>query len=124
MGLMATILPGVRPSISLASLPTASTSPLFLLIATIEGSFTTMPLPLAKTSVFAVPRSIARSDENKLKSERTFMADGRRAPSALPGSHHTHLSAFQRYSGRPCSHSKRNISTGEHQFFFQDAHYA
>ena len=70
MGLMATMLPGVRPSISLASLPTASTSPVFLFNATIEGSLTTMPLPRAYTSVLAVPRSIARSLENMLKSER------------------------------------------------------
>ena len=56
MGRMATILPGVRPSISLASLPTASTSPLVLLMATMEGSFTTIPLPLAYTSVLAVPK--------------------------------------------------------------------
>src|SRR5690348_3781591 len=70
MGLMATMFPGVRPSISFASLPTASTSPVFLLMATMEGSFTTMPLPLAYTSVLAVPRSIARSLENMLKSER------------------------------------------------------
>src|SRR5215472_16800368 len=67
---MATMLPGVRPNISLASLPTASTSPEFLLMATMEGSFTTMPLPLAYTSVFAVPRSMARSLENMLISER------------------------------------------------------
>src|SRR5579864_7037071 len=67
---MATMFPGVRPSISFASLPTASTSPVFLLMATMEGSFTTMPLPLAYTSVLAVPRSIARSLENMLKSER------------------------------------------------------
>src|SRR5690349_23347167 len=67
---MATMFPGVRPSISFASLPTASTSPVFLLMATIEGSFTTMPLPLAYTNVFAVPRSMARSLENMLKSER------------------------------------------------------
>src|SRR6202451_4409370 len=71
MGLMATILPGVRPSISLASLPTASTSPVFLLMATMEGSLTTMPLPRAYTKVFAVPKSIARSLENTLNSERT-----------------------------------------------------
>ena len=64
------MLPGVRPSISLASLPTASTSPVTLLMATIEGSLTTMPLPLAYTSVLAVPRSIARSLENMLNSER------------------------------------------------------
>src|SRR5438270_2262355 len=73
MGLIATMLPGVRPSISLASLPTASTSPVFLLMATMEGSLTTMPLPLAKTRVLAVPRSIARSDEKRLNRERTFI---------------------------------------------------
>src|SRR5581483_4540277 len=71
-GLMATIFPGVRPSISLASLPTASTSPLFLFKATMEGSFTTMPLPRAYTRVLAVPRSIAKSLENMLKSDRTL----------------------------------------------------
>src|SRR5579872_1204591 len=70
MGLMATMLPGVRPSMSLASLPTASTSPVFLLIATMEGSLTTMPLPAANTRVFAVPRSMARSLENMLNRER------------------------------------------------------
>src|SRR6266478_2863611 len=76
MGLMATMLPGVRPSISFASLPTASTSPVFLLIATMEGSLTTMPLPLANTSVFAVPRSMARSDEKRLNRERRFIERG------------------------------------------------
>src|SRR5437870_9055293 len=35
-----------------------------------EGSFTTIPLPFAKTIVLAVPRSIARSLENRLRSER------------------------------------------------------
>src|SRR5487761_416237 len=69
IGLIATTLPGVRPSISFASLPTATTSPLFLLIATIEGSFTTMPLPFANTSVFAVPKSMARSEENRLNTD-------------------------------------------------------
>src|SRR5438132_10801397 len=70
MGLMATMLPGVRPSISFASLPTASTSPVFLLMATIDGSLTTMPLPRAYTRVFAVPRSMARSLEKMLKRDR------------------------------------------------------
>ncbi len=70
IGLMATTLPGVRPSISLASRPTATTSLVFLLMATIDGSLTTMPLPLAKTSVFAVPKSMARSEESRLKTER------------------------------------------------------
>src|SRR5580704_16951571 len=70
IGLMATMLPGVRPSISLASLPTASTSPVFLLMATMEGSFTTMPLPRAYTSVLAVRRSMARSLEKTLNNDR------------------------------------------------------
>ena len=48
----------------------ATTSPEFLLMATMEGSFTTMPLPRANTSVFAVPKSIARSEENKLNTDR------------------------------------------------------
>src|SRR5258706_14831559 len=69
IGLMATTFPGVRPSISFACRPTATTSPLVLLIATIDGSFTTMPLPCENTSVFAVPRSMARSDENKLNTD-------------------------------------------------------
>ncbi len=47
MGRMATMLPGVRPSISFASLPTASGVLVTLLMATIEGSLTTMPRPLA-----------------------------------------------------------------------------
>src|SRR5687768_6885184 len=69
IGLIATILPGVRPSISFASLPTASTRPLILLMATIEGSLTTMPFPRAYTQVLAVPRSIARSLENSDRNE-------------------------------------------------------
>src|ERR1044071_126822 len=66
IGRMATMLPGVRPSISLASLPTASTLLVILLIATMDGSLTTMPRPLAYTSVLAVPRSMARSLEKGL----------------------------------------------------------
>src|SRR5580693_1510206 len=73
IGRMATMLPGVRPSISLASLPTASTSPLFLLMATMEGSLTTIPLPLAYTRVLAVPKSMARSEEKTLNNERRFI---------------------------------------------------
>ena len=61
------MLPGVRPSMSFASLPTASTLPVFWLIATMDGSLTTMPFPFAKTIVFAVPRSIARSLEKMLR---------------------------------------------------------
>src|SRR5262249_50545000 len=51
-------------------LPTASTSPVFLLMATIEGSLTTIPFPRAYTSVLAVPRSMAKSLENMLNSDR------------------------------------------------------
>ena len=67
IGLMATMLPGVRPNIIFASLPTASTLLLprpSLLTATTDGSLKTIPLPFIYTSVFAVPRSMARSFEN------------------------------------------------------------
>src|SRR5229473_5620891 len=70
IGLIATMLPGVRPSISFASRPTASTRPVTLLMATMDGSFTTMPLPRAYTQVLAVPRSMARSLENNDSIER------------------------------------------------------
>src|SRR5437870_11458950 len=73
IGLIATMLPGVRPSISFASRPTASMRPLTLLIATIDGSLTTMPFPRAYTQVFAVPRSIARSLENRENTERRLI---------------------------------------------------
>src|SRR5258705_13625105 len=63
IGRIATMFPGVRPSISFASLPTASTQLVTLFMATMEGSLSTTPRPLAKTSVFAVPRSIAKSLE-------------------------------------------------------------
>ena len=47
-GRMASIFPGVRPSMSLASSPTASTwaLPRWVAIATTEGSSRTMPRPL------------------------------------------------------------------------------
>ena len=47
MGRMASMWPGVRPSICLASMPTAWTilRPPTLRRATTEGSFRTMPLP-------------------------------------------------------------------------------
>ena len=66
------MLAGVRPSISCASVPTASIDPLAMLNATMEGSLRTMPRPRAKTQVLAVPRSIATSvakAENRLMSE-------------------------------------------------------
>src|ERR1700686_2426881 len=70
IGLIATMFPGVRPSMSLASFPTASTRPFTLLMATIDGSLTTMPFPRAYTQVLAVPRSMARSLENNDSIER------------------------------------------------------
>src|SRR3954465_2894949 len=84
IGLMATMFPGVRPSMSFASLPTASTRPFTLLMATIDGSLTTMPFPRAETQVLAVPRSMARSLENSESIERRLkrtpvMAENQRA---------------------------------------------
>src|SRR5438552_15869194 len=45
----------------LASLPTAWTAPVFVSIATTDGSDSTIPRPRTYTSVFAVPRSTAMS---------------------------------------------------------------
>ena len=45
-GLMASTMPGVRPSIREADSPTARTLPVLLLTATTEGSLRTIPLPL------------------------------------------------------------------------------
>ena len=81
MGRMATMLPGVRPSISLASVPTASTRLVCVFTATIDGSRTMMPLPRAKISVFAVPRSTARSLE---KIEKTDFQDKKDLPQNVP----------------------------------------
>ena len=58
IGRVATMLPGVRPIIFLASSPTATTSPVFLSTATTEGSPIAIPLPSTYTFVFAVPKSI------------------------------------------------------------------
>jgi hypothetical protein len=44
-GRIAEIVPGVRPSIRLASIPTACTSPERESIATTDGSDSTMPRP-------------------------------------------------------------------------------
>src|SRR5215212_4412819 len=63
-GLMATMLPGVRPSMRFAVEPTATTLSVFVSISTTEGSESTIPCPLTNTSVFAVPRSIATSRPN------------------------------------------------------------
>ena len=68
IGRMASMLPGVLPTISFASLPTArirGLPPPYLSrsMATTEGSFMTMPLSLTSTRVFAVPRSMPISLE-------------------------------------------------------------
>ncbi len=60
-GRVARIEAGVRPIIRRASAPTACTSPVSSENATTEGSNRTIPRPRMKTSVFAVPRSTARS---------------------------------------------------------------
>ena len=74
-GRIAWISSGVRPSISLASLPTASTRPEPLSTATTEGSLRTMPRPRTYTNVFAVPRSMATSvEKNPIKLSRNIHA--------------------------------------------------
>ena len=67
IGRTSTRIPGVRPSICLASAPTASMRLLWLFTTTTDGSRTTMPFAWVNTSVFAVPRSIARSLENQCR---------------------------------------------------------
>src|SRR5215217_1076086 len=63
-GRIATMFPGVRPSIRFAADPTATTLSVLVSIATTEGSESTIPCPLTNTSVLAVPRSIATSRPN------------------------------------------------------------
>ena len=63
IGRTATMFSGVLPIISFAALPTASTLPSYLSIATTDGSLTTIPFPRTYTSVFAVPKSIPISFE-------------------------------------------------------------
>ena len=60
-GRMVVMFAGVRPSMACAAWPTASVLSLCVLTATMEGSSTTMPRPGANTTVFAVPRSTAKS---------------------------------------------------------------
>ena len=54
----------MRPIISFASWPTASTSSVRSLMATTDGSTSTTPRPFAQMSVLAVPRSIPMSLAN------------------------------------------------------------
>src|SRR5690554_7734098 len=76
------MFPGVRPSIILASLPTAATAfwppARSCRTATTEGSFRTMPCPRTKIRVLAVPRSMDRTLENM---PRNFLNIGEQGPS-------------------------------------------
>jgi hypothetical protein len=68
IGRITVMLPGVRPIICLAASPTCCTiflpfGPPSWRIATTDGSLRTMPCPRTQISVFAVPRSIAKSLE-------------------------------------------------------------
>src|SRR5690349_3864216 len=69
MGVMWTSWGGGGASIALASLLTATTSPLFVLMATREGSLRTIRVARANTSVGAVAKSRARSEEETLQTE-------------------------------------------------------
>jgi len=73
MGLMATILPGVRPSILFGFFaPRPSTSPVFLLMATMEGSLTTMPLARAPyTNVVGGPQVNGKGPLEKNTEQRS-----------------------------------------------------
>src|SRR5436305_6694882 len=97
------------------ALPISSTLLLTLLTATMDGSRTTMPLFFAYTSVFAVPRSIARSFENIDRSDFTAI----RIQSLLlvfPGSH---CGGVQ--SARPRARWERTASAGPlRRLFFHD----
>src|SRR3989344_563639 len=64
-GRYATISPGVRPIISLASAPTARILLSISEMATTDGSLMMTPRPGTNTSVLAVPRSIPSLGEKK-----------------------------------------------------------
>ena len=65
-GRMTRTWPGVRPTICLASWPTARirVRPSVSVMAMTEGSLSTTPRPFRNTRMLAVPRSIAMSLEN------------------------------------------------------------
>src|SRR3954467_9462740 len=85
-GRMAEIVPGVRPSMRFASIPTAWTSPVRESIATTEGSESTIPRPRTYTSVFAVPRSTAMSRPPKpvRYEKKPIEVEGRRSAGVRP----------------------------------------
>src|SRR4030042_1163054 len=69
---MVSIIIGVFPTIFLALPPMAKISLVFLFLATTEGSRTTIPLPLTRIKVLAVPKSMAMSEESKEKKESSI----------------------------------------------------
>src|SRR5215211_5243782 len=73
-GRTATMFAGVRPTMRLASAPTARIRLVRGFMATTEGSLMTIPLPRTSTSVFAVPRSIPMSRDRSPKSELNGLA--------------------------------------------------
>src|SRR3546814_20929044 len=85
IGRIVVIPPGVRPSICLASVPTAATVRLpeperSWRTATTDGSLSTMPCPRTKMRVLAVPRSIDRALENR---PRNFLNIGGECPGGM-----------------------------------------
>ena len=64
------MLPGVRPSMAWASVPTFRSLPVVLSMATTEGSLRTTPLPFTYTRTEAVPRSIPISFANVILTPR------------------------------------------------------
>src|SRR3954462_5951311 len=85
-GRIAWIVPGVRPSMRLASMPTAWTSSVRESIATTDGSDSTIPRPRTYTSVFAVPRSTAMSRPPKpvRYEKKPIEVEGRRSAGVRP----------------------------------------
>lgn len=66
---MATMSPGVRPTISRASEPMARGFRVRLLMATQLGSLIMMPLSRTQTRVLAVPRSMPMSREKRPRAQ-------------------------------------------------------
>src|SRR5512147_636165 len=92
----------------LASDPTARTLPVFLEIATTEGSLQTIPLPLTYTRVFAVPRSMAMSFENQPM--MVLMNIVRRCSFQLPDRAPSQARARQKSNADPDGPQASNLS--------------
>src|SRR3989338_438284 len=65
IGRYAIMFPGVRPTISFASFPTARILLFDCETATTDGSLSTIPFPGTKTRTVVVPRSIPSFGENE-----------------------------------------------------------